>query len=166
MLHEPGRCKKAHEELDRVVGEGRLPCADDEKDCPYVRAMIKEGLRWRPFSNQGFHHATSKSDTYQGYRIPAGTRIIPNAYSIHQDSTKYPNPDTFIPDRYLSYPHSAPEAANLKDGNARDHFGYGAGRRICAGMYVAEASLWIVVSKLLWGFDISYAKDKDGNDIL
>jgi hypothetical protein len=32
-------------------------------------------------------------------------------------------------------------------------------------MYVAEASLFIAVSKLLWGFDIEYAKDEGGRRV-
>jgi hypothetical protein len=32
-------------------------------------------------------------------------------------------------------------------------------------MYVAEASLFIVATKMLWGFDIEYAKDEKGNNI-
>jgi hypothetical protein len=32
---------KAHAELDRVVGRNRLPTIDDEKDLPYIHAIIK-----------------------------------------------------------------------------------------------------------------------------
>ena len=32
---------RAHAELDRVVGRNRLPTVEDEKDLPYVRAIIK-----------------------------------------------------------------------------------------------------------------------------
>lgn len=32
---------KAHEELDRVVGRDRLPNVDDEKNLPYIHAIIK-----------------------------------------------------------------------------------------------------------------------------
>jgi len=49
----PETVKKAQEELHRVVGPSRLPTIEDEPNLPYVRAMIKECLRWRPFSNQG-----------------------------------------------------------------------------------------------------------------
>jgi hypothetical protein len=35
----------------------------------------------------------------------------------------------------------------------------------CAGVHVAERSLFLVLSRLLWGFDIDLAKDKSGNDI-
>ncbi len=32
---------KAHEELDRVVGRNRLPTIDDEKNLPFIHAIIK-----------------------------------------------------------------------------------------------------------------------------
>lgn len=54
-LVNPEAVKKAHEELDRVVGPDRLPTLDDEPNLPYIRAMVKECLRWRPFSNAGKH---------------------------------------------------------------------------------------------------------------
>jgi len=47
----------------------------------------------------------------------------------------------------------------------RDHLTYGGGRRICGGIHVAERSLFLVLSRVLWGFDIGLAKDANGNDI-
>lgn len=34
------------------------------------------------------------------------------------------------------------------------HYGYGAGRRICPGLHLAERNLWRTVAKLMWAFDI------------
>jgi hypothetical protein len=39
--------RKAHEELDRVIGQDRMPTFADEPNLPYVRAIIKEQQRWR-----------------------------------------------------------------------------------------------------------------------
>lgn len=39
--------RKAHEELDRVVGHDRFPTWEDEVNLPYIRAMVKEQHRWR-----------------------------------------------------------------------------------------------------------------------
>ncbi|KAI0320146.1 cytochrome P450 [Amylostereum chailletii] len=39
---------KAQEELDRVVGDGRLPTFHDRAFLPYVEAVYKETLRWMP----------------------------------------------------------------------------------------------------------------------
>ncbi|EFX05735.1 cytochrome p450 monooxygenase [Grosmannia clavigera kw1407] len=38
--------------------------------------------------------------------------------------------------------------------NNRDHYGYGAGRRICPGMHLAERVQWRAIAKILWAFDI------------
>ena len=53
--------------------------------------------------------------------------------------------------------------AALADVNARDHFSFGGGRRICPGAWVAERSIFLNVARLLWGFNIDYARDENGN---
>lgn len=49
----PQALEGAHEELDRVVGPNRLPTFEDEENLPYIRAMVKETLRWRPVAVLG-----------------------------------------------------------------------------------------------------------------
>jgi hypothetical protein len=39
------------------------------------------------------------------------------------------------------------------------HYGYGAGRRVCPGMHLAERNMWRIASKLLWAFDIAEPLD-------
>ena len=36
---------KAHEELDRVVGNYRLPTLSDRHSLPYIEAILREALR-------------------------------------------------------------------------------------------------------------------------
>lgn len=38
---------------------------------------------------------------------------------------------------------------------ARDHWAFGAGRRICPGMPVAEKEIYLAVSRILWAFRIN-----------
>ena len=52
MLCFPDAQKKAQEELDRVLN-GRLPDFRDEKDLPYMAALVKEVLRWKPVTPLG-----------------------------------------------------------------------------------------------------------------
>jgi hypothetical protein len=87
------------------------------------------------------------------------------AYSVHNDPSRWQDPDTFEPLRYIDYKLSALQYAALPDAEKRDHFAYGAGRRICAGMAVAETSLFLLASRLLWAFDIKASRDADGNTI-
>lgn len=48
MLHYPEVMRKAQSELDAVVGRDRAPTFEDVPKLPYLGAMVKETLRWRP----------------------------------------------------------------------------------------------------------------------
>jgi cytochrome P450 len=57
---------KAWEELDRVVGPHRSPTFDDEPNLPYVKAFMKEVLRWRSVAIIGGQpHAPIQDDYYK-----------------------------------------------------------------------------------------------------
>lgn len=47
LLEYPECLKKAHAELDRVIGHDRYPNWDEQDQLPYLRALIKEQQRWR-----------------------------------------------------------------------------------------------------------------------
>ena len=74
----PDVSRKAQEELDRVIGSERMPGFEDEQQLPYIRALIKEILRWRAVNKFGMPHATSEDDWYEGYFIPKGTVAMLN----------------------------------------------------------------------------------------
>jgi hypothetical protein len=46
MANYPLVQKKAQEELDKVLGEGRLPTFEDRPHLPYISAVVNEVLRW------------------------------------------------------------------------------------------------------------------------
>ena len=71
-LH-PAEQKRAQEEIDRVVGTERLPTFEDRESLPYVEAIWRESLRWRPALPQGNPHSTIADDEYNGYFFPKGT---------------------------------------------------------------------------------------------
>jgi len=49
MVHFPEVQRKAQAELDRVLRDsGRLPGYEDQPDLPYITAIVKEVLRWKP----------------------------------------------------------------------------------------------------------------------
>ena len=48
MAAYPEVQKKCQEELDMVVGRSRMPTLSDRDSLPYVRATVREALRWRP----------------------------------------------------------------------------------------------------------------------
>lgn len=86
--------------------------------------------------------------------IPQGSTIIGNTWGIHHDPKRYESPNDFRPERYADFPLSAPEYAAQSGDDARDHMGYGYGRRICVGLHIAERSMFLNIARLCWAFNI------------
>lgn len=63
---------KARAEIDRVVGQDRLPSLADRPNLRYIDYVVEETTRWRPLSPIGIPHRSLKDDTYNGMFIPAG----------------------------------------------------------------------------------------------
>ncbi|KUI65817.1 O-methylsterigmatocystin oxidoreductase [Cytospora mali] len=157
MILYPEVQLRAREELDRVCGD-RLPSMDDEENLPYTRACVKEVLRCYPIVPTGVPHAVVKDDVYQGYHIPKGASVLLNIWTINRDPSRYKNPHVYDPTHFLGDTTTAAESAMSPDVSKRDHFTFGAGRRVCPGMHVADRTLFMTISSLLWGFEFSKAK--------
>ncbi|KAF4604487.1 hypothetical protein EYR40_003261 [Pleurotus pulmonarius] len=143
---------KAHAELDRVVGRGRLPTVEDEKNMPYIHAIVKEVERCHNPFWLGTPHVNTQDFTYRGQFIPKDTVVVLNTYTMHHDPARHPDPHTFNPDRYMNDHTLSSESANLSNAYERDHWMFGVGRRICPGMWVAEREVWLAISRMLWAF--------------
>lgn len=53
MVMYPETQRKAQEEIDSIVGRDRLPSFDDFEQLVYIRAIIKETMRWHPVGPLG-----------------------------------------------------------------------------------------------------------------
>ncbi|KAF8668104.1 cytochrome p450 [Rhizoctonia solani] len=138
---------KAQEEIDNVLGFASLPKISDRERLPYVRNLIQEVLRWLPPVPAGVPHASWKDDAYRGYEIERGTVV-----AMTRDESVYRDPETFNPDRFMCSTVPHPPA-------------FGWGRRRCAGIHFAEASLFITAATLLAFFKFSKKKDTHGQEI-
>lgn len=167
MVVFPEVPKRAQEEIEAVVSPNRLPTMDDEPNLQYIRACVKETLRWMPTAALGaVPHATTNEDEYMGYQIPKGAGVVINTYTIHMDPKRYPGPRRFNSDRYKDDRQNAAEAASNPNVSQRDHFGFGAGRRVCPCLHVAERSLFLGMSNLLWAFKFEPEVDANGKPII
>ncbi|KAF2019858.1 cytochrome P450 [Aaosphaeria arxii CBS 175.79] len=164
LVTHPDTLAAAHAELDSVIGPSRSPTFDDEPHLPYIRALAKEVLRWRPVAVLGgTPHASTEDDHYEGYYIPSGTTILGNSWAINLNEEYYPNPHHFDPTRFLDSA-MAERAKNLTPLSGRahpakaGHSSFGWGRRICPGADLAANSLFIALAKILWAFDVAPRK--------
>ncbi|KAJ7505167.1 cytochrome P450 [Mycena galericulata] len=157
MALNPDVARKAQNELDDAVGVDRLPDFEDRKSLPYVEAVYREVMRWRPVAPLGVPHATCKDDVYEGYFIPKGTMVLSNIWAMVHDESTYPDPDKFNPDRFLNVDGELSVDESILT--------FGFGRRVCVGRHAADATLWATIVSVLSAFDIQKAKDAAGNDI-
>ncbi|KAF3003711.1 hypothetical protein E8E13_009112 [Curvularia kusanoi] len=165
MVLFPDVVKAAQEELDRVCGD-RFPTLEDEPNLPYIRGCVKESMRWMPTDILGVPHAVIRDDEYMGYTIPKGAGVMWNVWAVHMDPKRHPDPRRFDPARYINDTQTAAEAANNPDASKRDHFVFGAGRRLCQGMHIGERSLFLAMSRLLWAFDFHKVVGADGKEVV
>ncbi|KAG2151901.1 cytochrome P450 [Suillus cothurnatus] len=140
--------KKAQAEIDAVVGPDRLPSLADRASLPYIEALAKEVLRWNVVAPIGFPHRVTEDDVHDGYYIPKGSIIIPNLWFMLHNPETYANPSEFNPDRFLANDGKKPETEPRT-------ICFGFGRRICPGLLLAEASIWISAAMSLAVFNIS-----------
>ncbi|KAJ3762520.1 cytochrome P450 [Lentinula raphanica] len=146
MTLYPDVQRRAQDELDRVVGKSRNPNFDDMEHLPYLRAIVKEVLRWQPVTPLAIPHAALEDDWYEGYLIPKGTTVLANVWSMNHDEDEYgPDVDQFKPERYLQ---------QSEDGTGlvmRPEYENDEG---CVGRHVANHGLFINMSTILWALRI------------
>ncbi|KAI0740353.1 cytochrome P450 [Earliella scabrosa] len=157
MAMFPDVQRTAQCELDTVIGRGRLPTPGDLESLHYTRALVKELLRWHVVTPVGLPHRVVSDDEYNGYLIPAGATIVPSVWAMSRDPEMYPDPDHFIPQRFLNkHGHLDAEGKDPAD------FVFGFGRRICPGQHMAEATLLLTCASLLWAFEIGPPVSENG----
>jgi cytochrome P450 len=157
LVTHPETLHAAHHELDTIIGPNRSPTFDDEANLPYIRALTKEVLRWRPVAVLGgTPHASTEDDRYEGYYIPSGTTVLGNSWAINLNEEYYRNPHHFDPTRFfdeaLAERSKAPKGKPHPSKSGHSSFGWG--RRICPGAGLAENSLYIALARILWAFDV------------
>lgn len=68
--------RKAKQEIDAVVGAERLVTYDDWSSLPFVEALRREVMRWKPVAPLAVAHANTEDDVYKGYYIPKGVSML------------------------------------------------------------------------------------------
>ncbi|KAB1217068.1 Geraniol 8-hydroxylase [Morella rubra] len=148
LMHHPEAMRRVHGELTEMVG---LDCIVEESHLPklnYLGAVIKETFRLHPALPLLVPRSPSQSSTIGGYTVPKGARIMLNVWAIHRDPKIWDNPLEFRPERFLN------DSGRLDySGNDFNYLPFGSGRRICAGLPLAEKTLKYVLASLLHQFE-------------
>ncbi|KAF9620837.1 hypothetical protein IFM89_014774 [Coptis chinensis] len=145
LIKSPENLMRVQQELNEVVGQDRRVQESDLDKLTYLKCAIKETLRLHP-PIPLLLHETSEDAEVAGYRIPARTRVVINAWAIGRDKTAWNDPEAFKPSRFLNE-----GAADFK-GNNFEFIPFGSGRRSCPGMQLGLYGLELAVVHLLHCF--------------
>lgn len=151
LLQHQEAMRKVNEELTQIVGLDTLVEDSHLTQLPYLDAVIKETFRLHPPLPLLVPRRPSQSRTIGGYIVPKGSSVYLNVWAIHRDPNIWKNPLEFQPERFLI----SDSTKNPLDysGNNFNYIPFGSGRRICAGLPLAERSLMYVVASFLHSYE-------------
>ncbi|KAH8114932.1 cytochrome P450 [Phellopilus nigrolimitatus] len=170
MARHPNAVKRAQEDIDKVIGDERLPTIEDRSGLPYIDCILKEVFRINPPLPLSVPHQSMKEDIYRDKLIPAGSMIVPNVWQMMKDERYFPNPEMFSPERHLKKVEAqilaggadfSTRSLNGFDADDPSSLAFGFGRRICPGRFFADASIWLALASILAVFDILPPIDPD-----
>ena len=131
--------RQVQQEVDRVL-QGRTPTSADLARLPYCLQVFKEAMRLYPPA-YAFARQALREVEIDGYRVPKGYVVLLAPYTLHRREDAFPEPETFDPERFT------PEREKHLPRYA--YLPFGAGPRICLGMYFAMMEGHLLLATLV-----------------
>ncbi|KAH7863635.1 hypothetical protein Vadar_020188 [Vaccinium darrowii] len=134
--------------MDIVVGGTDTTVTTVEWVMAELLHKPKETFRLHPALPLLVPKRPNKSSIVSGYTIPKDTRVLLNVWAIHKDPQAWDDPSEFKPERFLS------DASKWDyNGNNFEFLPFGSGRRICAGIPLAEKMVIYLLASFLHSFN-------------
>lgn len=146
LLRNPNIMKKARNEVIQLIPKSNQVKESDIPSLPYIQAIVKETLRLHPPVPLLLPYIAANNVEINGYTIHKGNQVLINAWSIGRNPEFWEDPLLFQPERFLN--------SNV-DFKGRDfeYLPFGAGRRICPGIPLANRMIILMLAVLLHSFE-------------
>ncbi|KAH8701455.1 benzoate 4-monooxygenase cytochrome P450 [Phaeosphaeriaceae sp. PMI808] len=129
----------------RILDPGSALRLAELEAMPYFSAVVTEGIRLsHVVSSRMPRYAPDEQIKYGEWVIPAGTPVMQSHYLHHTNPRIFPDPYTFNPQRWL-------DDFDLKP---KYFMGFGRGSRICLGINLVYAELFLTVARIMTRFDM------------
>lgn len=122
----------------------------DKLKVPYIVAILKETLRHLTVLPVCLPRETTDDIMFKNCIIPKKTLLFMNAYAGNHDESYFPNPNLFVPERWLKQENE--EEFTLKVNLT--HFSFGLGSRMCIGNHLSFQEMYTLLVRLLVKFEI------------
>jgi cytochrome P450 family 110 len=142
LVRHPEVLKKLRAELE---GFGETPDPGLLVSLPYLSAVVNETIRLHPILSECARVPTAPINIH-GHTIRAGQALVISIVGIHHNPTIYPEPDRFLPERFIENKFSNFE-----------FLPFGGGHRRCLGAGLAEYTLRIALAEIATSWDLQPA---------
>ncbi|KAF8476176.1 cytochrome P450, partial [Kalaharituber pfeilii] len=153
LMRNPSRINILKEEMDRLIPPGTSFFET------YARpAMLQSALRESGRHYSGINMLRLSREPVQlpsGISVPQNTVVSISPYLTHHDPALYPNPQEWMPERFIENP-DLPREMN-KDGKV-SYLPFGAGAHRCPGEKFANMLASIAVGMLIRDYEVSWPK--------
>ncbi|CAH0587843.1 unnamed protein product [Chrysodeixis includens] len=160
LAYHPEYQQRLFEELSQAKEKlgGREFEASDLAELPFLNAVFNETIRKYPIMGWLDRVALRDYQIDEHLTIKAGTVVYVNAVGMHKDSQYFPEPDKFLPERFL------PE--NVKDVLPYTFMPFGEGPRACIGKRIGQNTVRYALAAVVLNFEIrSKPGELEPNDI-
>ncbi len=135
----PEHTDKIREEIERVFGNEKVNY-NRLHQLEYTICVLNEAMRvYPPFWM--IDREAIKDDEFNGFKIPAGTTVVPYIYGAHHNEEFWENPEVFDPSRF--------EAKKNSEVHPFAHIPFGGGPRVCIGQNMAKMQILLVMSAVI-----------------
>ncbi|CAL5068698.1 unnamed protein product [Urochloa decumbens] len=152
LMRHPRVMRKLQAEVRNNTPKGQdIVSEDDVKSMAYLRAVTAESFRVHHVTPLLAPHLSMSGCSIDGYAIPAGVQVLINAWAIGRDARCWgDDAEEFVPERFMD----GGSAANVSfKGSDFQFLTFGSGRRMCAGMNYAVATVEVMLANLVHRFD-------------
>ncbi|CCM01299.1 uncharacterized protein FIBRA_03348 [Fibroporia radiculosa] len=141
LADHPEILEKLREEQARVRGgDFQKPVTLEMMDeMPYLRAVVKESMRVKPPVTMVPYKTTKAFPISSDYTVPVGSMVIPSIYPSLHDAEVFPEPEAFLPERWLDPQGSANQ-------NPKNYLVFGSGPHKCIGIEYAVMNIGLVLA--------------------
>ncbi|KAM4813614.1 cytochrome P450 3A41-like [Urocitellus parryii] len=150
LATHPDVQKKLQQEIDETLPNKAPVTYDVLFEMKYLDMVVKETLRLYPIIER-IERVCKKDVELNRVLIPKGTNVAIPIYCLHQNSTYWPEPEKFYPERFSK--------KNKDSINPYVYMPFGNGPRNCIGMRFALMSMKLALIRLLQNFSFHPCKE-------
>ncbi|XP_020272284.1 cytochrome P450 71A1-like [Asparagus officinalis] len=146
LVRNPNVMIKLKQEIKHIAGAKSKVTEENLAEMPYLKAIIKETFRLHPPAPILLPRESMQDTMIQGYNIPKHTRVLVNVWAIGRDPRIWSDAEKFMPERFMD------SEVDFK-GQDYELIPFGAGRRICPGIQLANVIIELAVANIMRCFD-------------